>query len=1454
MAIQLPHQPTTGSPRRQLLAALTAAISSSTLLLIAPAGAGAAPKPTPVAQTTAADETAAVKAAKLAGERVEALSERTEYSQVFAEPSGGLTYEATAVPQRVRKPDGSWTDIDADLVPDGDTLRPIATLADVRFSTGGTGPLVTSRRYGKDLTVSWPLGALPRPSVAGDSATYAGVLPDVDLVVRATRTGFTHVLVVKTAAAAANPAVRELRFGLGGDARVQRLPDGTLQAVAGARLIAAAGVPQMWDSTDLANGSAEAARSTQAEPGDAARGAGLGTTIDGNGDLVLRPDPTVLAKATFPVFIDPEWSTAKSRWAYATHNNTNNADTSVARVGADPDGRTYRSFFEFPTTAIKGKYVASAYVQMEVDHTYSCTDTPNSMYQAAAVASTPRSPYSTSLKKYLTSASSHANEGSGCDDSPQPNLPVNFIGSSVTSAVNSVAGSGASAITFAFTARDSDGSSEGDGTRWKKYVPSKAKLIATVDAKPGVPSSLQVNGVACGDDDAFIGSTTPYFSAYLPDADGTQQTLKATWTLYKADISDDTLSNPVTLPITSTTANTRGSSARIAAHDPGRYAFTVKSTDPFSIVSPLSKPCYFQIDTAVPDVAVTVVAGPDGPGKPVQVKFTSAAQDVTAFRYGWNDAVANQVAAAPIKDSSGKVIGNEAIATLTTAGYGIAVVYARAIDQAGNFGSGSGPIVVPRPSPALAKWGLEVTPVTDQTSAMLDQQPALAGDNQLSGPTSWTDKGRSVGARNLTFAGTTALTTPKFLDTTKSFAVAAWVKLDNTTGVQTVLSQDGANVANFQLGFRSDDQTGDGVVDKSWCFGMLSSDSTSAGYVGACAIDAAAAGRWTHVAGSYDATTKRLQIWVDGKLMGDVAAPTAWAAVGSMRIGNRKTTPTAYGDGLIGGIADVQVFDRVLVLNDFTGTRADEPLSNGIDEPGILAPTQVGSWDFETAWPCIDTTDPRSCLADDTGTGWNERFQFTSGTSLADGHEDTKAMAFDNVLSDDNPQATTEYGTLKRNVGTISEPTWQDSPVMRTDYSFSVSAWVKPTRLADMTAVAQRGTAQSAFYLGTRSSKVGGVTGTRFEVMIPSADQSTGQTYTHLLGRTVLTDEDLDQWWHLTFVYDTAGNTQLRLYVNDKLESSRAGNLWHAGVALTIGGGWSTPAGSTGSITDQWFGSIDNLEILQGVTAAGTIAPDYPDMAIRDFNGDQFSDVLARDSAGVTYLYGGDGQGGFTPRTNTGGSFAGYNLVVSPRDFDGDGNPDLLGRTTAGKLMLHRGNGNGGWLNTTGTEIGSGFDAFTDVVTPGDFNGDGNADLITRTSAGDLLFYAGNGKGSWTTGHGLKIGSGFQIFDTLFSPGDFTGDGYPDLMTRKPTGELYCYAGNGNGSWLTGQKVQAGLGFNTFSMLFSPGDFNGDGNPDVIGRDPSGNLKIYAANGSGHWINNHGIAIGTGWNSFNAIF
>ncbi|MEV0901161.1 LamG domain-containing protein [Actinoplanes sp. NPDC049802] len=1190
------------SKRQRLLRAglslLTVATLAAGISQTGPAPAEATPAPR--AGTAVA---AAVRAAKLSGTRVEVLPERTEFVQVFAEPTGRLTYEAAAVPQRVRRADGSWADIDVRLSKVDGFLRPAATLADVRFSNGGTGPLVTLVRDGKTFTLSWPYGSLPAPTLsdetAGDrhAATYREVMPGVDLAVRATPTGFTHVLVVKDAKAAANPNVRKVRFDLGGDARVHRLPNGSLQAVAGSEVIAAAAVPQMWDSGDNPAKGGPAprgnVRSSHHGPGDLARTAPLGSEVTSGGDLLLRPDPALLgAGATFPVFVDPAWSTGDSRWAYSTNNNTNNTDTSVARVGKDPDGRLYRSFFEFPIKALAGAHVEDAYVQMKVDHTWSCTSTPNSMYQAASFT-TPRNPWKSSVGTYMATVSSHANEGSGCSDSPQPNMTVNFNTNAVTTLVAGLAKKGTASVNFVFTAHDAQGDSETDGARWKKYFPGSAKLIVDKDAIPSAPSLLKVNGVDCNaTDDIHIGTTKPNFSAVLRDADGTSQTLKATWTLVEAPRGEAavTLSPP---PVKSAVGNDRATSDAVttALTDQKRYAFKVFSTDPspYDQRSKDSAWCYFIVDVGAPQITITTVETPVGPGTPATFKLSSTDPDVRAFRYGWAEAGIHEVAATTVGT------GKEAIVKLNAPKYGLAIMYGQAIDATNNKGYASTDLTVPRPSPPLARWRMERQPATAESTALADLQPALAGDNVLTANgISWADKGRLAGTRNLDFAGAGSLTTPKLTDTTGNYSVAAWARLDTVTGVQTVVSQDGANTANFQLQYRPEDLNGDGATDRNWCFGLHADDeASSTALTSACAINSAADGRWTHVAGSYDATSRRLGIWVDGVLKAEVTAPTTWNADGPLRIGSRKVTGSTYGEFLDGSVADVQVHNRALVRNDFTGKRADDPDSGGFDEPSIMSPVTVGHWDFEAAVPCYESGMAEMCEAPDVGTGWNRRLTLTQGTSNFGGGADYSAasLELDDVHYADDPadphyqEATREYGWSQHNTAEAGQAAdWQDAAVLRTDQSFSVSVWVQPARHdATMTAIAQRGGRQSAFYLGTRPSTVGGIAGTRFEVMWPSADQDAGEQYSHLIAPRVLTAEDTSDWFHLRFEYNAASAVQLRLYVNDELAAARAGTLWHAPGAFSVGSGWSTPDGAAGAYREQWFGNIDEIEVQQGV-------------------------------------------------------------------------------------------------------------------------------------------------------------------------------------------------------------------------------------------------------------------------------
>lgn len=1140
------------------------------------------------------------------------LAERTEYTQVFAEPDGRLTYESAVLPQRVRRSDGSWADVDLSLVRAGDgTVRPRASVADVRFSSGGGGPLVTLVVRGSTFTLGWPGRDLPAPTLAAEAATYAEVLPGVDLVVRPTELGFSHVLAIKTAEAAANPELKKITLDLGGDAKVLRGPDGSLRAVAGTAVVASAPAPAMWDSRTsetVATTSAQSAAavqgadgdpSTAAAPGDTARVAAVETEMTAAGDLVLKPDQAMLnGAAAFPIFIDPAWSTDKTRWAYSTNNNTNNSDVSRARVGMDPDGRIYRSYFEFPTSALKGKYVASAKVQMKLDHSWSCVDTPTHMYSANPIVSTPRTAWKSSSPfiKHLTSASSHANEGTGCSDSPQPDMPVTFTGSAIGSLLNTVADKGSSTVTIAFSAGNETQQYESAGERWKKFFPSDAKLIADVDAKPGKPYSLQVNGVACQSSSIGVGITNPYFSAIMPDGD-LSQALKSTWEWYKVAADWAWMAPPV---VSGTSANTRDLSARVAgAVNNQMYAFRVKGTDPapYNISSAWSDWCYFRIDTTDPPVVAATVSTPAGPGEPGIFKISSTATDVTTFRYGWSAAV-NSVPAVTVAGEPGK----SATVTLSAPKYGENILYLQAVDSTQNVGDGSHPVeVAAGPAPSVARWGLETYPGVDASAAFADLRSAVAGDTPLTATgTSWSDKQRLVGANNVTFPGSGSLTTASsILDTTKNYTVAAWVRVDQMTGFQNIVSQDGAHIANFQLQYRGDDRNGDGTADKSFCFGMRTVDQdATASMPFVCGVNTAVAGRWTHVAGGYDAAEKKMRIWVNGVMKQEADAPAAWSASGVMRIGNRRYSSTVWTDNLVGSVADVQVFDRMVVQDDFTG-KIYGPGTSIANEPGILTPIEVGRWDFDTATECYDPTIPDStgCEAPD-GAAWGRRLRLTQGTAVSpDGAG--QFVTFDNQqlewVGDGDPfygSTTHEYGVSQQNIAdAMDPPQWQDGPVLRTDQSFTVSASVHVDSVdTTMTVIAPKGSKQSAFYLGTRRSTIGTVTAQRFEVMVPSADQDLGETYAHVVAPTPLDVDDAGAWTQLTAVYD-AGASKLSLYVNGVLaDSETVAGMWNAGGPLIVGSSWWTADNIPGAWTDNWFGAVDDVRVFQGAMTAAQVA------------------------------------------------------------------------------------------------------------------------------------------------------------------------------------------------------------------------------------------------------------------------
>lgn len=277
----------------------------------------------------------------------------------------------------------------------------------------------------------------------------------------------------------------------------------------------------------------------------------------------------------------------------------------------------------------------------------------------------------------------------------------------------------------------------------------------------------------------------------------------------------------------------------------------------------------------------------------------------------------------------------------------------------------------------------------------------------------------------------------------------------------------------------------------------------------------------------------------------------------------------------------------------------------------------------------------------------------------------------------------------------------------------------------------------------------------------------------------------------------------------------------------------------------EWFIHIKDVSAPPpaGPTMVSRFALGTP-----DFNGDGRNDFFRVSSDGRLFLYPGNGSGGWANGAGIeiGTGWTAFNKLVAPGDFSGDGKADLIGIMPDGTMKLYTGNGTGGWANQAGTTIGSGFIHPT-VLSPGDFNGDARADIITVNSAGDMHLYTGNGSGGWRNATGTLIGTGWSALTKIFSPGDFNGDGKTDVMGVDSNGNLKLYTGNGVGSWANASGVVVGTGFNRFQVATSARDFTGDGKTDVIGFQPDGAMYLYRGNGSGGWVTGNGEVIGSGW-------
>ncbi len=231
-------------------------------------------------------------------------------------------------------------------------------------------------------------------------------------------------------------------------------------------------------------------------------------------------------------------------------------------------------------------------------------------------------------------------------------------------------------------------------------------------------------------------------------------------------------------------------------------------------------------------------------------------------------------------------------------------------------------------------------------------------------------------------------------------------------------------------------------------------------------------------------------------------------------------------------------------------------------------------------------------------------------------------------------------------------------------------------------------------------------------------------------------------------------------------------------------------------------------------------------VAVGDFNGDGIPDLavthaFSDSDLGTVSVLLGNGDGSFQAPVD-------YQVGAEPKsiavgDFTGDGTLDLVtANYRSGTLSVLLGNGDGTFQNAVSVPIGH----LVNSVTVADFRGNGTLDIVTADvgdahgDGGGVSVLLGNGDGTFQDALTYGLGqAGSRPNANAVAVGDFNGDGVPDLATANVSDDgttVGVLLGNGNGTFQDAVTYPVSPVFLSIPGSIAVGDFNGDGQPDVI--------------------------------------
>ncbi|MFF3394741.1 LamG-like jellyroll fold domain-containing protein [Streptomyces sp. NPDC002669] len=736
----------------------------------------------------------------------------------------------------------------------------------------------------------------------------------------------------------------------------------------------------------------------------------------GKGTLSIVPDADLLAvkdSAVYPLYIDPSVTWGESERTllrsdgyedYAWGNGDDDQGKGAGKCGTwngyyCGPGYVQRLYYEFSPASLKGKHVLDATFRVTEPWAFQCDPRWVDLVRTNNISSS--TTWSSRPKELDLMGDRHVSAGRGDLCSPGlPNAAIEFNDNSeetnenLTPTVKDFAVGKFSRLTLEIRAHD-----ESDASAWKRFrndavlevsfvgIPDKPTGIGLVTGTGTVCSTTESNPTIVSDPTPTLTATTQTKAGGEEDAqlriffDVDRKNTDGTWadtnvgtndarpsTGYAGDGKKQVISwsNLNEGPVHRYRAWTQSFYNNGASHLSGP---SNGSTTGF---------CYFKVDPTAPKAPKITIGAPyteclpnacegkGGPGQKATFSFAPATGDTGIVSYQYN---LSDMTTWPT------VNGSSASVPLTPERAGSFTLWVRAKDNVGRYGAWNDvDFLVAAGAEPVARYHFDEADGSAVDSAISDGRD----DAVLGGSAVRDDRGRRgvithdaqgqplaepIIDKGLSLNGTSAYaqTSRPVIETRSAYTVSAWVRLDKTDAVATVLSQqDQSGRLPFSFTYSPS--------AKTWYFGVNRTDGS--GFWGMNSVYPAQTGVWTHLAGTYDPAKKELNFYVDGrKQNGTVTVDGSWESTGPLQIGRGLSGANSF-QYFPGSIDEVAIWQRALTGREIS------------DEVRVLTSQQFAGVELMAAWSADRGS---GTTIADTTSGYGRNLTLTGGATLEGG-------------------------------------------------------------------------------------------------------------------------------------------------------------------------------------------------------------------------------------------------------------------------------------------------------------------------------------------------------------------------------------------------------------------------------------------------------------------------------------